>query len=369
MSISHGKTLDEMSLNKFISSACGVSFSADICAKNLNYFTVERNLALFSHFGNCFSTINQKITASIGIKHLILNGLDALQTDTAFKSIEKLEKLFRPPLSKQHLFSSSKSVSSELDVTMLSITAKIYQKYSSSGMRVKAPNINEFPGDFLTEPTTTNGIVVIKSKFNEFHCTGYYIAAGSSIKVSVLEGSPTGWEIRISCHTDDLSSLQSLKRWPLVHTKTKLKKLMNLTSAFGGIIYLDSPNGNSTLKIKLENVIETPFFELTRRDKNWDEITKAAGLWAELCGKHIVFTVPSNSIRNLTEKELDECLKVWDLIIIANHELRGTSLSNSSRERVVIDVQPFNDKIHSGYPVTLSYGMYIIRELRKIKLI
>ena len=351
-----------MSLNKFISSACGVSFSADICAKNLNYFSVERNLALFSHFGNCFSTINQDLTASIRMKHLILNGLDALQTETAFKSIDKLEKLFRPHLTSQHLLTSSKSVTTELDVTMLSISAKIYQKYSSADIRVKAPNISEFPGDFLTEPTATHGIVVIKSKFNEFHCTGYYIAAGTSIKVSVLEGSPTGWEIRISCHTDDLSSMQSLRRWPLVHAKTKLKKLMNLTSAFGGIIYLDSPNGNSTLKIKLENVIETPFFDLNRRENNWNESAKAAGLWAELCGKHIVFVVPSNSIRNLTEEELSECLKVWDLIIMANHELRGTSVSNSSRERVVVDVQPFNDKIHSGYPVTISYGMYIIRE-------
>jgi hypothetical protein len=109
----------------------------------------------------------------------------------------------------------------------------------------------------------------------------------------------------------------------------------------------------------LENVIETPFFDLNCENtiKNWSKNSKSPGLWAELSGKHIVFTVPSKSIRNLHETRIAECLKLWDLIIIANHELRGTSLTNNCRERIVADVQPFNDRIHSGYPIVVPFGM------------
>jgi hypothetical protein len=46
---------------------------------------------------------------------------------------------------------------------------------------------------------------------------------------------------------------------------------------------------------------------------------------------------------------------------MANHELRGTDPFNTWRERIVIDVQPRGGFCHSGYPITLSYGINIIK--------
>ncbi len=77
------------------------------------------------------------------------------------------------------------------------------------------------------------------------------MAAGELVKIAILEGNPNGWEVRVGCHTDDLSAEKSIHRWPLITTKS-----FSLTSAFGGLIYLESSKGNSTIKIKLENVIE-----------------------------------------------------------------------------------------------------------------
>ncbi len=57
---------------------------------------------------------------------------------------------------------------------------------------------------------------------------------------------------------------------------------------------------------------------------------------------------------------------MWDNIIIANHELRGTSILNNCRERVVVDIQPFNDKIHSGYPIVISYGILMFQNYQLI---
>jgi hypothetical protein len=50
---------------------------------------------------------------------------------------------------------------------------------------------------------------------------------------------------------------------------------------------LDSPKGNSTIRIKLENVIEAPFIDITKPEtiSNWPNSAKASGLWAELCGR------------------------------------------------------------------------------------
>jgi len=72
-----------------------------------------------------------------------------------------------------------------------------------------------------------------------------------------------------------------------------------------------------------------------------------------------VFTVPADSVRNLENPE--EALKIWDFIVMANHELRGTDPFSTWRERIVIDVQPRGGFCHSGYPITLSYGKSLIK--------
>ena len=63
--------------------------------------------------------------------------------------------------------------------------------------------------------------------------------------------------------------------------------------------------------------------------------------------------VPSAAIRNLYSPE--EGFKLWDSIILAGHELRGTNANSTWRERVVVDIQPYGNSIHSGYPVVISY--------------
>jgi hypothetical protein len=57
-------------------------------------------------------------------------------------------------------------------------------------------------------------------------------------------------------------------------------------------------------------------------------------------------------------KNPESVLNIWDKVIEANHELRGTS--NTWRERIVVDIQPYGNSIHSGYPVVISYGTFIL---------
>lgn len=347
-----------MSLNKFLS-YCGLCFGSEMCYNENEYFDVSKNLAHDAHFGLAVNKISKNINCSVELQDLIINGIDSMPGHIASKYMEKLHRIIYPYILLHYKPTQKMSVTDPVGRALLSICSKVYQKFSCCGIKIKAPNVEEFPGTYseISYPESKSVIVTIKSKFDEFHCTGYYMAPGSLINVVVLEGSVTGWDLRISPHIDDLTSMKSLHRWPIVSSTTKLKKFLTVTSAFGGIIYLDSPKGVSTLRLKLENVIETPFYDLNLQETvdNWHNSSKAPGLWAELCGKHIVFTCPSQFIRNIPDPS--KILKIWDLIVIANHELRGTDVKGTWRERVVFDIQLFNNKIHSGYPITLPYGI------------
>lgn len=183
---------------------------------------------------------------------------------------------------------------------LLSIASKVYLKFTQCSIRVKAPNIEEFPGSLpilshqvVPNANTSNNqftkIIDIKSKFDEFHCTGCYLAAGGCAQITVVEGNPSGWEVRVGSHTDDLTTMDEIRRWPQLSVAVKLKKSVSLTSAFGGLIYVESPKGNSSIRIKIESVLEAPYFDLNRPEtvSNWTTNRKAPGLWAELSGKVI----------------------------------------------------------------------------------
>jgi hypothetical protein len=358
-----------MSLNKLLSS-CGICFSLYPCInRDSNYFQVKYNLARYSHFLTALKLLQYDMSQAMNeenVQQVLIQGITALPNVVAAKHLEKLHNILYIYICSKYKPTLKMSVTCPIGRSLLSICSKLYQKFSACGIRVCAPNIEEFPGDLQDKSNYTadsdaeqKGIVAtvkIKSKYDEFHCTGYYLIAGCSMRLTVLEGNPKGWDIRIGCHTDDISESESLRRWPIVHSKMPLQRYMQLSTAFGGIIYLDSPKGNSTIKVRLENVITTPHYDLNNTETvtNWEEKgRKEAGLWAELSGKYITFTVPSDKIRNV--KDPGPALRLWDLIVIANHELRGTDARTTWRERVVIDVQPL-DGIHSGYPITIPYG-------------
>lgn len=277
-----------MSLNKFIA-LCGICFSNDLAQAKSNYIDVKHNKAEQAHLGEAINKLSLDMSECINLENLINNGISCLPSQIAFKHLDRLHKILYSYICLNFKPTSKTSVTSPIGRCLLNICSKLYQKYSTCGLRIKAPNIEEFPGTFPTtySPDFKNPIVTIKSKFDEFHCTGYYIMPGTAVQITVLDGNPTGWEVRISSHTDDLTHMDYLLRWPQVNSLIKLKKNLIVTSAFGGLIYFDSPKGNSFIKLKLENVIESPFYDLNKPETilNWSTSRNAPGLWAELCGK------------------------------------------------------------------------------------
>ena len=115
-----------------------------------------------------------------------------------------------------------------------------------------------------------------------------------------------------------------------------------MNSAFGGLLFLHSPAGEgNSITVNVHHVVLTPTYDLTdpNRALVWKyKRTHAAGLWADLAGRYIVFNLPSKSVLHLDHAQLDRALSFWDSIVLAHHELRGTKPTN--RERIVCDEQP-----------------------------
>lgn len=138
---------------------------------------------------------------------------------------------------------------------------------------LKAPGIEEFPGDYTDDspPYLLKSIPVsFDAKFAEWHSTGYYLPAGveCTIKVNQCIDSDA-WSVRIGAHTDDLSNCESICRWPCISLVTPLGGLSNVqseiqvSSPYGGLIYFESHRGNVKIQAVLNNVVNTPYFDLT----------------------------------------------------------------------------------------------------------
>jgi hypothetical protein len=128
-----------------------------------------------------------------------------------------------------------------------------------------------------------------------------------------------------------------------------------LNSAFGGLLFLESPEGgSSSIAINIHNVVLTPTYNLldSNRGRTWRyQQEYAQGLWADIAGQYIVFNLPSTSVLHFDTVLLDRILKLWDSAVLAHHELIGTK--PTYRERIVCDEQ-----ISAGYMRKFYYYCY-----------
>jgi hypothetical protein len=183
---------------------------------------------------------------------------------------------------------------------------------------------------------------------------GYYVAAGIPIQIDIeKQEGVTGWCARIGCHSDDLKNCNELRRWHCISIcKSLTTETVTMSSAFGGLLFLESPEGgSSSITVTINNVILTPTYDLldSNRADSWKyKQENAKGLWADIAGQYIVFNLPSTSVLGLDSDVLDRSLHLWDSAVLAHHELLGTKPTH--RERIVCDEQ-----VSVGYMRTFYY--------------
>ena len=163
------------------------------------------------------------------------------------------------------------------------------------------------------------------------------------------------WSVCIGCHRDNLTNCSEWRRWPDVVVEKSLdNQSIALSSPFGGLIYLRShkeTHSHSVIDVELHNAVPAPHFDLKDPESvhNWKVRRDAPGLWADLSGEFITITLPSSSIREIDDPS--KVMRLWDKVVLAHHNLRGTSATGGRREWVVTDEQPVAGYMHAGYPI------------------
>ncbi|XP_064627164.1 TRPM8 channel-associated factor homolog [Lineus longissimus] len=248
---------------------------------------------------------------------------------------------------------SDKPARSEEEKLVATLMCQVMIKEGMAGHVVVADGVNELPGTFENQPRLETVRVTIEGKEKQCVPTGCYLPAGTELTLSwnVLSGASSGWSVVVGAHTDELYNVADpLRRWPKVSMKKALNGgFVKLCNPFGGQVYLQSPERQGKLRVSLDNVVPSPRFTYETA-KDWESVeAKKPGLWCDISGDLITFTLPSKSVRHL--KDLGASMRHWDDVVRSHIDLRGIDPSRGRGQWVVTDEQPSVGYMHSGYPI------------------
>lgn len=217
------------------------------------------------------------------------------------------------------------------------------------------PAASLFPGSVTLPATDTPTLVTVAAKRTGWVSTGLYAAPGAliiaTVPAAVVE---KGYSLRVGAQSDQLWGLDSWERMPDITLSTPITSGSTQTAnPFGGLVYLEMPYGGSQLSfdVMIAGAVQAPYFMLGQTDATaWkNTIRNRPGPWAELEGKNIIVTVPSDNIRNLDD--VAGILTLWDRIVGLQDQLAGAPNPRTSPERIIPDQQISVGYMHAGYPI------------------
>jgi len=222
-----------------------------------------------------------------------------------------------------------------------------------------APGADGFPGAVPSDAEDARARLTLLAQPAGWRTTGVYLPAGGVVHVRVLprasgeETDVTGWRLRVGAHRDELWHKDAWRRWPQVTDEVALEPgLTRLASPFGGPVYLVAGPGAGPLSAAIEGGVRAPLFELSAPvgEAAWATRRDAPGPWAELVGRRLAMTVPSESVRAIDDPAA--LMRFWDAVVEAHFELGAEPLEDDARlERFVADVQISAGYMHAGYPI------------------
>ncbi len=351
-----GRRLCDMDLYCFLKKFC-MFYSSQCLRVDGREIRVDKNLAAFSNFDKSIEQLtNPSNKDFVHWIHTFTSSYSILDSEN-YLTKKKIDQIQSVLVRLCHLLdkpSQKVPITDSVSRTHLSLLGKCLDLTSN----IKAPGIDNFPGDFDKLPELMVGVrISLSTQFAmDRLSTGYYLPAGCQLSVRLMTGGTDMWAIRIGAHTDQLEGSEALCRWPNV----SVLKVLNddeifVSSAYGGLVYFESLKADVSIEAIIGNVVESPYFDLTlpATVDDWPRRMNAPGLWCELAGEYIVFTAPSYCVRQL--KTPADILQFWDKVCVSSHALRGSIPSEQRRERVVSDVQLARGKdMHCGYPICTS---------------
>ncbi|XP_035536296.1 LOW QUALITY PROTEIN: TRPM8 channel-associated factor homolog, partial [Morone saxatilis] len=189
----------------------------------------------------------------------------------------------------------------------------------------------------------------------EWVSTGLYLSPGMKTYMAIpAELVNKEWKIQIGCQTDRLNAAE-LKRAPCVHERfpvtTEMVQVWNL---WGGLIYLVAPPKTQVegAEVIVQMAVPAPYYKTgVTTAAEWSLLRTAPSPWAELEFDNVIFTVPSDVVRDLERP--DEVAALWNDIMKGVADLAAIPHKFERKERIVADVQISNGWMHSGYPIMM----------------
>ncbi|PYI51514.1 M60 family metallopeptidase [Paenibacillus flagellatus] len=237
----------------------------------------------------------------------------------------------------------------------------------------KSPYADNFPGAVPAgAPTVPNRVVRVDFDYSTFDylrqgtvpknwiSTGLYAPAGEWVTVNVPAGT-TNLDVQVGAHTDNLTSQNVWKRVPVItQRKTLVPGENRIRSPYGGLIYLipTKPQPGVAKDISIAGGFAAPYYVLgqTSADEWRTTVRNNPAPWAELQGRRVIVTLPSEVVRSLDDPR--ELMEKWDAIVDYQDEVAGLSPDNPLPHksanlpfRYVADRQISAGFMHAGYPI------------------
>ncbi len=254
---------------------------------------------------------------------------------------------------------------------LISLAVETKDVEAAAPLTVKAnPVAKDFPGEVGTDASRLKQVKVdINASYEGndprfcyagardwvMRSTGLYAPAGEVVTVKLPQPLiDAGFKVQIGCHTDTLWHLKKVVRAPdLCNEQTVKSTATEIASQFGGLIYIIVPENSKkgVITAEISGAVKAPYFELGKTtDKEWNEnIRNLQAPMAELASNRVIFSVPSNYIRNLENPT--ELLTFWNSVLDADADLSGRPRTRVRPERIVFDRQISAGWMHSGYPI------------------
>lgn len=286
------------------------------------------------------------------------------------QTIEKLKKVaYRPKLKDplvqaalvraEGLFADGKPVREDLDKIVLHIAGSVWNRQDDTSLDqlTAHPQAERWFGAIPDGAKRVKRRVAIDTSIGRWHTTGLYAAPGEVITVEVPERLVgKGYKVRLSGHTDGIGRRKAWLRSPKpVSVARKINaQTIRIGSRFGGAVYLDlgkKPANLGLVRVTIDNVLEAPTFISGRHNNRmWQKkLRQHPAPYAELVGKQVILSVPSDWIRDLDDAK--GLVDYWDRVMQLHDELAGTAHLRTSPERVNVDIQISAGLYHAGYPM------------------
>lgn len=216
------------------------------------------------------------------------------------------------------------------------------------------PSAAAFPGEVSADAGRVSRAVPIDGRVAGWHATGLYAAPGEVVTVRVPpEATKAGLRVRIGAHSDELWHLDAWARFPAITGSWRIAATeTRVASPFGGLIFLDVPEGHSLGAFDatiLRGVPALTYQSGVTSAADWEAMKRTAKApWADLAGRFVAITVPRESAAKV--KDPAELMAFWDEMMRLCFAFYAAP-PRDKPERYCTDVQIGGGYMHSGYPI------------------